>query len=76
MVGMVPAGRRRAYGARMFRTAPRVAVLVAVLTLAACTVDDTNDDGGTPGPNSTGSGAPLFEEGVEPNEQEAPAEGD
>jgi hypothetical protein len=56
----------------MFRTAPRAAVLVAVLALAACTVDDTNDDGGTPGPDSTGSGAPLFEEGVDPNEPEAP----
>lgn len=60
----------------MTRTAPRLLVLVTALALAACTVDRTNDDGGTPGPDSTGSGAPLFEEGVEPNEQEAPAEGD
>ena len=56
----------------MFRNALRVSLLLALLALGACTIDRTNDDGGTPGPDSTGSGAPLFEEGVEPNEQEAP----
>jgi hypothetical protein len=60
----------------MSRNALRASVLVALLALGACTIDRTNDDGGTPGPDSTGSGAPLFEEGVDPNEQEAPVEGD